>query len=132
MTTWVIPCNERYYDHKSAFANLETIDWRQSTNVEKGDIVYIYVGRPRCCILYKCVVIEAGIRNPDTSDSIYERGDGLRFSSKYMRLKLVNDFKDGELPYRLLKANGLKSVQGPSKVSEDLARFIEGDTRYET
>lgn len=125
MTTWIIPCNEKYYDHKSAFANLETIDWRQSTNVEKGDTVYIYVGKPRSCILYKCTVIEANIRVPDTSDSVYEKGDVLSSASRYMRIKLVEEYKEGTLPYRSLIANGLRSVQGPSKASVELEQYIE-------
>lgn len=125
MAVWVIPCNEKYYDHKSAFANLKTIDWRQSTNVEKGDTVYIYVGKPRSCMLYKCVVIESDIRTPDTSDNIYEKGEGLRFASKYMRLKLIKKYKGETLQYRSLIMNGLKTVQGPSKASVELEQYIE-------
>lgn len=125
MATWVIPCNEKYYDHKSAFANLKTIDWRQSTKVERGDTVYIYVGKPRSCILYKCVVIESDIRTPDTSDNIYEKGEDLRFASKYMRLKLIKKFKEGTLQYRSLITNGLRTVQGPSKASVELEQYIE-------
>ena len=43
---------------------------------------------------------------------------------RYMKLKLVSKFVDYLLPYNLLKDNGLKSVQGPSRVSDQLEEFI--------
>lgn len=40
MNTWVVPCNTKYYNHKGAFEKLSEIDWRQSANMEVGDIEY--------------------------------------------------------------------------------------------
>ena len=55
MKSWIIPCNLSYYNVVGAFDSLTSVDWKQSSNVEVGDIVYIYVGRPtpysRCAAL---------------------------------------------------------------------------------
>ncbi len=45
MTTWIVPCNEKSYKHREAFASISTVDWKQSTNVDVGDVVYMYVGQ---------------------------------------------------------------------------------------
>ena len=39
MTEWIITCNVNAYNVEGAFDKLDTIDWKQSTYVEKGDIV---------------------------------------------------------------------------------------------
>ena len=41
MTSWVIVCNLNSYDVVGAFSMHNQLDWKQSTNVKKGDIVYI-------------------------------------------------------------------------------------------
>ena len=39
MTEWIITCNINAYNVEGAFDKLDTIDWKQSTYVEKGDII---------------------------------------------------------------------------------------------
>ena len=55
MTEWLISCDPRAYNLDGAFEKLEAIDWKQSTNIEVGDIVYIYVTAPVYEIRYKCI-----------------------------------------------------------------------------
>jgi hypothetical protein len=43
MTEWVITSNTKAYDVVGAFMKLDTVDWKQSTNVEVGDIIYIFM-----------------------------------------------------------------------------------------
>ena len=38
-TQWVIPCNPAYYDVCGVFNKLDKVEWKQSTNVNVGDIV---------------------------------------------------------------------------------------------
>lgn len=39
MTELIITCNINAYNVEGAFDKLDTIDWKQSTYVEKGDMV---------------------------------------------------------------------------------------------
>ena len=41
-----------------------------------------------------------------------------------MKLRLVRKYEEGELPLQELKANGLTSVQGRSKVTQQLLKYI--------
>ena len=41
MTHWIVPSNIKYYDVFGAFRNLQRVEWKQSTKVKVGDMVYI-------------------------------------------------------------------------------------------
>ena len=124
MSTWIIPCNEKYYKHREAFTNLNTIDWRQSTNVEIGDEVYIYVGQTVKAILYKCEVLDVNITEQNNNDFEYNIGSNLVPADKYMRLKLIETYPDSKYKLKDLLENGLKTVQGPTKASTELLAFL--------
>lgn len=53
---WIIPVNDKVYDHDSAFQKLGYIDWRQNVNYSVGNIVYICCTRPYKKIMYKTQV----------------------------------------------------------------------------
>ena len=42
-----------------AFKKLNVVEWKQSVNIENGDIVYIYVGKPISGIKFKTEVLNA-------------------------------------------------------------------------
>ena len=65
-TQWVIPCNPAYYDVCGVFNKLDKVEWKQSTNVNEGDIVYIYVTSPIKEIRYKCVARKVDLDYADT------------------------------------------------------------------
>ena len=44
-----------------------------------------------------------------------------------MELELITKYKENKFTLENLKQNGLKSVQGPSKVSEELANYIKSN-----
>ena len=125
MSTWVIPCNESKYDHRGAFSKLQCVDWRQSTNVEVGDIVYIYVGRPTGCIMYKTTATEVDIYHPNDDDREFRLGEYEQHDGRYMTLKLLSKFPEGKFSRSILMDNGLKTVQGPSKACDELISFLE-------
>lgn len=125
MTSWIIPCNEKYYNHREAFATLKYIDWRQSTNVEVGDEVYIYVGQSVGAILYKCDVTDVNMNTCSDNDREYIINCQLSKAGRYMRLKLVQRYEDGKFPRTDLLENGLKTVQGPTKATEQLIAYLE-------
>lgn len=47
---WLVPANPKFYDIKNCFKKENTILWKQSNNIDKGDIIYIYVASPFFCI----------------------------------------------------------------------------------
>ena len=53
------------------------------------------------------------------------RSGQLSTVGRYMRLKLVQSFKDGKFPRKALLENGLKTVQGPTKATEQLIAYLE-------
>lgn len=127
MTNWIIPCNEKKYNHRGAFEKLNVIDWRQSTNVEIGDYVFIYAGRPTSSVMYKCEVIltdiTEGILKDDKEFNLEKFEDPIK--KRYMRLKLLEKYPEGRYPREEILNNGVKTVQGPSKVNEDFIIYIE-------
>ena len=125
MTTWIIPCNEKYYKHREAFATLDYIDWRQSTNVEIGDEVFIYVGQSVGAILYKCEAIAVDIETPSDNDVQFNVNGQLSKAGRYMRLVLKEKYSDDKYKREVLMANGLKTVQGPTKATAELLSFLE-------
>lgn len=126
MTEWVITCNTNAYNVVGAFDKLDTVDWKQSTNVNVGDIIYIYVGAPVRAITYKCEAIQVELSEDLIDDSEFVLDDS-NYSNygRYMRLHLLEKYEEQKLCYNFLKANGLKTVQGPSKVSEELSDYLK-------
>lgn len=126
MANWVIPCSLAAYDVAKAFKTLKKIDWKQSTNVEVGSYVYIYVGAPISAIKYKCKAIEVNKTESTIDDSEFVIDDEP-YDGKCMCLELIEEYRDDLYPKDIVMANGLKTVQGPSKVTETLEKFLSRD-----
>lgn len=111
MTEWIITCNINAYNVEGAFDKLDTIDWKQSTYVEKGDIVYIYVGAPMSAIRYKCEAMEVELPEATIDDSEFVL-DGSSYENygRYMRLHLLDKYDNPLLGRSKLIENGLKTV----------------------
>lgn len=123
---WIIPCNIKYYDVIGAFNKFDVINWKQSTNIEAGDIVYIYIGKPYSSIKYKCIATKADIREPEIDDKEFViQGDRYTNYGRYMEIKLLKEFDDEIFSIYKLKENGLKSIQGPLKITLQLRDYIK-------
>ena len=90
-----------------------------------GYEVYIYVGQSVGAILYKCNVINVDMNTCSDNDMEYNINGQLSTVGRYMRLKLVQSFEDGKFPRKALLENGLKTVQGPTKATEQLIAYLE-------
>jgi hypothetical protein len=122
---WIITCNLNYYNVVEAFNKFERVDWKQSTNIEKGDYIYIYVGKPYSAIKYKCVTTKVNLPNVEIDDSEFIiDGSAYVKHGRYMELKLVKKLDFSGLEFDKLKENGLQSVQGPSKLTPQLTKYI--------
>lgn len=115
MKKWIISSNIRYYDSLEAFAKLNIIDWGTKYNIEKGDIVYIYVSNCKK-ILFKTIVVHDNIPERQLiNDNVFYRNKNKkkkRKIKKYVRLKIIKSFleMDKEFYYYTLQKHGLKST----------------------
>lgn len=122
---WVIPCNPRYYDIVGAFNNLNVIEWSQSTNMSIGDTVYIYVGEDYKAIMYKCEVVAVDLYGDRSEDDYpYYRELAKDPNARYMKIKLIEKYDVDRYPFKELKENGLTSVQGRSKATAQLMKYL--------
>lgn len=125
MTEWIIICNPKKYDVVSAFKNLKILNWKQTTNIKQNDLIYIYCGKPLSKIGFKCIVRNVNKPFDDIDDSRFEiDNSNYNRTGRYIELELLNVFDDERLNYKYLKKNGLNTVQGPSRINEDLSNYI--------
>ena len=114
---WIIPANTKYYDMENAFKDVDTIIWKQSTNINCGDIVYMYVSEPISAILYKCEVVENNIP--------YDYKDSNLIIQKVMKIKLLKEYKKDKFTFKKLNKYGIKAIRGPRSVPDDLAKDLK-------
>ena len=109
---WLVPVNPKYYDIVNAFNDNDTIIWKQSNNILKDDIVFLYVAAPYSCVMYKCLVIDANIP--------YNYQDKFVKMDKVMKIKLLKKYNDNEFTLDRLNDYGIKSIRGPRGISQEL------------
>ncbi len=99
MTAWIFPANPKYYDIQAAFREMEVIDWtkvKSISNINKDDIVYIYVTKPIQKILFKTIVENENIsKNKKIDDSKFYKKDE-KDNSVYVRLKKIEEYSNDE------------------------------------
>lgn len=113
---WIVPANPKYYDILNAFNATDTITWKQSNNIMKGDTVYIYVAQPYSAILFKCVAVQ--------TDIPYEYKDKNLSISHIMKIKLLKRYKEDEITFSKLNKLGIKSIRGPRSVTSKLSKEL--------
>ena len=116
---WIIPANPKYYDIETAFSNNNIISWKQSNNINVGDIVYLYVGAPISSIKYKCIVRKNNIP--------YEYVDSNLKINNVMEIELIDKYDDGLYSFSLLNEYGVNAVRGPRSMPIYLSKFINKD-----
>lgn len=132
MKHWIYPANPKYYDVISAFTKEPKTAWTMSSNVEVGDIVYIYSGVPYKQILFKCEVLEINLSSEDVMDQAekYIKAKGGKPKKRFMLVKTLEEFEqssESPLSFSWLRQNGLKgSIMGPQCLenNETLFKYI--------
>lgn len=110
---WLIPSNPKYYDVVAAFQQEEVIEWKQSSDVRVGDLVYLYVGAPYSAILYKCKAVEVNIP--------YHYETEYLTIKKVMKIQLLHTYNKDFMPLsRMRKEFGVYGVRGPRGVPNSL------------
>ena len=113
---WIIPANPKYFNLEEAFNNNSEILWKQSSNIKKNHIVYMYVAAPYSAILYKCKLVEANIP--------YDYKDKNISINTVMKIKLLKKYDKTFMPFSKLKKYGINAIRGqrrcPKNISTEL------------
>ena len=104
-TEWLVPANPKYFDIIEAFSKNSEIIWKQSSDINVGDIAYMYVGAPYSAVLYKCEVTEADIP--------YHYEDTNLKICKVMKIKRLKKYDRDFMTFAKLKEYGIRAVRGP-------------------
>lgn len=114
---WLIPANPKYYDVVGAFEHATVIDWKQSSDIHVGDLVYMYVAAPYSSILYKCRALEVGIPRRYSDDRLSIK--------KIMKIELLEKYEPGVWSLARIKEFGVYAVRGPRSMPAELKREME-------
>ena len=114
---WIIPANPKYYDVIKAFEEKEIIDWKQSSDIRVGDLVYMYVGAPYSALMYKCKAVEVDIPYHFEADYLSIK--------KLMKIQLLCKYGPDFMPFeRLKKEFGVYAVRGPRSMPNSLKQEL--------
>ncbi len=105
---WLIPANPKYFDVVKAFREHNIINWKQSSKIQNGDIVYMYVGSPISALLYKCLVLQTNIPHP-----YHDKNVKMKYEMKIKRLKVYDKNK---FSFKNLKRYNVRAIRGPRHV----------------
>lgn len=111
---WIVPANPKYYDIVNCFNDTDTIIWKQSSNINKNDIIYIYVAAPFSQIMFKCKAEEVNIP--------FEYKDQNVSMKSIVKLKLIKKYKKDQITFKKLNELGITSIRGPRKVSKSISK----------
>lgn len=110
---WLIPANPKYYDVIRAFEENEIIDWKQSSDVRVGDLIYMYVAAPYSALMYKCKAVEVDIPYHFESNDLTVK--------KVMKIQLLNKYEPDYMTFdRMKKEYGIYAVRGPRSMPNSL------------
>lgn len=125
MTEWLIPANLNKYNVLEAFNELKRIEWKQSTSIEIGDIIYIYVSFPLQAIKFKCKVNKNNISTRTIDDSkYYINEDFSATSDRFMEIELINSYSSELFAIEYLKKHDFIIPRGPYRISVELKKYL--------
>ena len=114
---WIIPANPNYFDIKKEFKLHKQLLWKQTGNIKKDDIVYMYVTRPYSSIMYKCKVIG--------TDIPFEYEDQNIRIKKLMKIKLIKEYQDQFMSFSRLQKYGVSTIRGPRSCPQKLKLLLD-------
>lgn len=136
MNNWIVPSNSSMFN-LARFLSLHdnVVDWKQTSNFEIGDVVYIYCTKPQMRIRYKMEVIAVDI---PFSKSLKDKScwkDEAEFkngmeTNRYFRMKLISETFSDKLTMDELHSIGVKGwIQSPRKIEKEVVTYIESSIK---
>lgn len=119
-TSWLVPVNPKYFDIEKAFAESDIIEWKQSSSVIVGDVVYLYLAAPYSCVRYRCKAVEVDIP--------FEYDDGKVRMKKIMKIQRLYTYDKSEFGLEVLKEHGIITVRGPRGIPYGLRYQLEKES----
>ena len=118
ITQWLVPANCQYFDVEEMIDKVRNGEflWKQSSRVQPGDTVYIYVTAPFSAIRYKCTALE--------TDIPYKYSDSMMSMKTAMRLKMIKKYDSEPIGLDMLRRHGVIAVRGPRSIPLSLIEEI--------
>lgn len=116
-SNWLIPANPKYYDIDAHFKVGKTTIWKQSTNIQVGDLIFLYVTAPVKAVKYKCQVTK--------TDISYHYHDQDVKMKKVMEVQVLKEYPADFCPFSRLKEFGIKAVRGPRRIGKELSSYLK-------
>ena len=110
---WIIPANPKYYDIVHCFDHTDVIEWKQSSDIHVGDILYLYVAAPYSRLFYKCRSIEVNI-------PYYYEDNHLKID-RIMKIQLLDDISSKNFHFKYLNSLGIYAIRGPRRITKKIA-----------
>jgi hypothetical protein len=134
---WLIPANCHYYDVDKAFDARDVIEWKQSSLMHVGDIVYMYISSPISAITYQCEVVETDI--PFEYEDIYYNGyngivvcvEGYWYLHNLNNNRLIEDGFDIMIPIKSYvfasseKVFYVLNYKGESIIEKEIPTYLD-------
>ena len=126
---WIIPCNIKVFDVISHFKTNKRVVWKNAFTIHKGDIAYLYLGRPYGEIRYKCVVINDVVAEDLLKANSYaipakKWNNYFSKKEKYIEMEYLCEFPEGMLTLEKLREHGLGQVQIQARTDRKVQQFI--------
>ncbi|HFU4174227.1 TPA: AAA family ATPase [Streptococcus suis] len=126
ITEWIISGNPKKYNVVDAFHELGKVDWKQSTNISEGDIVYIYVSDTIQAVRFKCRANIVNMKRPDIDDSKFDvSGEFDGTYGSYMELEMLEEFPETLFSRKILENHGFSSPQSPIRLPVQLKTYMD-------
>ena len=126
ITEWIISGNPKKYNVVDAFHELGKVDWKQSTNISEGDIVYIYVSDTIQAVRFKCRANKVNMKRPDIDDSKFDvSGEFDGTYGRYMELEMLEEFPETLFSRKILENHGFSSPQSPIRLPVQLKTYMD-------
>lgn len=135
MAYWVIPCNQHqvFNLHRYLKEDNQFVDWIQNSNLNFGDIVFIYLSRREKRLAYKFCVESINIPFQDIDhNELYsecwinkEKYKAAQEMNRFVRLRCLNVLPTIGFSYAELKNHGLKStINRAQRIPKETIEYI--------
>ena len=110
---WIVPANASYFDVIGYFNSHKVVDWKQTSDIRVNDLVYIYVGAPYSCLMYKCKAVKVGLP--------YSYKDSNVKMDYIMKLEVLGKYDNDKYTFNKLKELGVGAIRGPRTITKALS-----------
>ncbi|WP_314793695.1 hypothetical protein [Eggerthia catenaformis] len=128
---YIFPCNPEHFDIEKYFLNNAQIVWRKPSDIEVGDIAYIYIGKTIREVKYRCKVVSTEVSGDVLEANAYAIPKGkLAAKCSYVILELERTYENGTVTLPMLKENGMGQFMVPMRAKDSLEKlFIDIDNQ---